>query len=41
MKQKDYVVRCYILRGRNIIGASESDPDCYLKVKMGDKEIDD
>lgn len=41
MKEKDYIVRLYVLRGRNIIGASESDPDCYLKVKMGDKEIDD
>ena len=30
-----------MLRGRNIIGSGDSDPDCYLKVKMGSQEIND
>lgn len=36
MREKEYIVRLYVLRGRNIIGTGENDPDCYLKVKMGD-----
>jgi hypothetical protein len=39
MKEKQYVCRIYITRGKNI-GGDGSGMDTYLKIKMGSEIID-
>lgn len=39
LKEKDYFIRVYITRGKNI-GGEGGEPDTYLKLKLGDKIVD-